>query len=1024
MSVIQGTRRGTDYTSETSSMPTSHGESAKYKGIAEHVELNMTHVSMHNVKSPHLIVKRKATHVVVGVVKGTEDCVPLEAILAPLENICIRVFQEISRELGSKTKKILDTIQFVEDQLLELTKNKIHAKFPGIGKATKIFHSSLEQYEQRVLSTLQSLSVQLRKGLDVTEDLSNLFSKHRHSPFSDRIMRKWIKGKQKELKLLEPYTSILGDATFVTTRGELDKELKDNDELACFHMNLNACDDVQVANMKKHFDTNTVERRRTTDDADADDDWLAWFDYPNIKKSLHEKVNRLENYRKANPDLCCVIYTEEDNTKECGGSVIIYRHGTPIISDFRPPSSCGTPISTMNVTHDSIELQWTKPDYGKEFITNYRIHYKNANEEDTSKFIDTPKAVEKFTVKGLQPDTNYIFNVRGICEVGASPESDNSDEIRTMKKKDSLAESITKTAKCLSKDPDIYRLPLNLVKKDTEKRVRHYTFGESKNADHLPNKVLMMVGATGSGKTTLVNGMVNCMLNVQWTDPYRFKLVASDDEETEPANKEASSQTEDITVYTFYKQTGMPFEYNLIIIDSPGYGNGIDRDQEITHQIKDFFEHGEIVDHIDGVCFVTQAAGWATQTQKYIIDSILAIYAKEISENILFLVTFADGEHPAVMDSVKDANIAHKAFYKFNNSALFAHVTQGDESKSVNEIFWLMGSQNLTNLFREINHLEPKSLKLTREVLREREELETYLQALQPRIKESISQMYNLENEKEIIEKHERDIEGNKNFTYEVLEQHIVKVDLERGVYVTNCIVCNTTCHHRCAYPDDEDKEKCSAINYMTGYCNNCECFWKKHKNMQYEFITESKCIRKEYTEIKDKYFNAQKQKSDKEIVLKGLVEKYEKEKAKVYDCVRKVKLNLNRLREIALRPNPLTTTDYVDMLIESEKQTANKGFEQRIKHLEDVREQAVLLEEADEHDGDTDDLINKHGKQTAKNKGFEQRIKHQEAVREQAVLQEEADEHDIDIDNIIRKRRKQANKNNKEFEQMKRLHG
>ena len=61
---------------------------------------------------------------------------------------------------------------------------------------------------------------------------------------------------------------------------------------------------------------------------------------------------------------------------------------------------------------------------------------------------------------------------------------------------------------------------------------------------------------------------------------------------------------------------------------------------------------------------------------------------------------------------------------------------------------------------------------------------------------------------------------------------------------------------------------------------------------------------------------------------------------------VRKVKENINRLGEIALRPNPLTTTNYVDMLIETEKQTAKEGFEKRIKHLEEIRQQAVLIEQ------------------------------------------------------------------------------
>ena len=47
----------------------------------------------------------------------------------------------------------------------------------------------------------------------------------------------------------------------------------------------------------------------------------------------------------------------------------------------------------------------------------------------------------------------------------------------------------------------------------------------------------MLVGATGSGKSTLVDGIANYIMGVSFKDPYRFKMATLEENEMKNNNQ-------------------------------------------------------------------------------------------------------------------------------------------------------------------------------------------------------------------------------------------------------------------------------------------------------------------------------------------------------------------------------------------------------------------------------------------------------------------------------------------------------
>ncbi|XP_066983077.1 uncharacterized protein [Macrobrachium rosenbergii] len=300
------------------------------------------------------------------------------------------------------------------------------------------------------------------------------------------------------------------------------------------------------------------------------------------------------------------------------------------------------------------------------------------------------------------------------------------------------------------------------------------------------------------------------LYGVAFEDNFRFILIDSEDVSK---RSEAESQTDFITAYTFYQSPGMPFGYNYVLIDTPGFGDtrGIERDQEMAKQLEAFLKQDYGVDEVDAIGLVTPVSvARLTQFERYVYEGLSSLFGKDVKENVYIMATFADAKNPLVQEALKEAGISYAGIYKFNNSALFAQNREGDpthkesyfdseDSVHISKLFWEAGYRSLRNFFLKLSKTSPVSLRLTRNVLKERAHLQLVVSGLQEQIHNGLQKLGVLKQERIMLTQIIEDIKGSSNFQEEVKVTKIRKIDLKPGEHVSNCVECNFTCHYPCS---------------------------------------------------------------------------------------------------------------------------------------------------------------------------------------------------------------------------------
>ena len=186
-----------------------------------------------------------------------------------------------------------------------------------------------------------------------------------------------------------------------------------------------------------------------------------------------------------------------------------------------------------------------------------------------------------------------------------------------------------------------------------------------------------------------------------------------------------------------------------------------------------------------------------------------------------------------------------------------------------------------------------------------------------------------------MLQQHEKDIEANQKFTYkvDVTKPHYVSLQ-GTGQHTTTCLPCNYTCHRNCKIPDDQGKNKCWAMG-EGGRCRICpsKCIWSENKSRLY--LIEHRVITETRTQenLKKKYHEAVLEKATTKQLMTSLNESPLEVHLQVFTKIKQAQESGRRLDEIALKPNPLSEVDYIELLIASERRST-KSWLERAYHI------------------------------------------------------------------------------------------
>ncbi|XP_061565181.1 uncharacterized protein LOC133419781 [Cololabis saira] len=480
--------------------------------------------------------------------------------------------------------------------------------------------------------------------------------------------------------------------------------------------------------------------------------------------------------------------------------------------------------------------------------------------------------------------------------------------------------------------PAVYQLTPKAHDIGTLKRL---TIGE-KNFTKT-NKTILLVGETGTGKSTLINALVNYTMGGKFEDEVWFKIVAEEEK------SQTESQTSDVIVYEIFgfEDKTLLFPFSLTIVDTPGFGDtrGKEYDAIINRRLLDLFESKDGVHEMTAVCLVLKASeNRVSDRMRYIFDSVMSLFGKDMEKNIIALMTHSDGRTPKnALQALLKTNVKcakneknQPVHFLFNNCQ---EDLRDEDNEWPLENAWRLSTRGMQGLSEFLEKTGSQELKTTVEVLKSQIRLTASIHNLQERIKSTEKMNEDIEKTKMQLKLHEIQLENDKNFTIEVDEssKELEKYGAGWSWFsydgVTRCETCQENCHYPCT--DAWAARFCTVMGTST--CNVCKCSVSQHVKDRHRYVIKTKKVKTSVEELKKKF---QADVNDTAGLLGALDGKKKENEENIKQLVEEAFSHVLKLRDSALTVKTMSTQAYLGVLI---KKMREFGKMEEVQILEEM---------------------------------------------------------------------------------------